>query len=97
MDHSSTAVETLDHGLDRHTSIATAVRHALEAHGRLITPVDSLGEDADLGAAGLSSHATVNVMLAIEDALDIELPDHLLTKATFATIGSIVAAVETVV
>ena len=36
---------------------------------------------ADLYAAGMTSHASVNVMLALEDAFDIEFPDELLTKS----------------
>lgn len=71
-----------------------AILRALDAHGKLAVPAASLDADADLHAAGMTSHASVNVMLSIEDALDIEFPDELLTKATFSTIGSISAAVN---
>jgi acyl carrier protein len=54
--------------------------------------VDSLADDADLYAAGLNSHATVNLMLALEDAFDIELPDRLLRRTTFASVGAIAKA-----
>jgi acyl carrier protein len=58
------------------------------------TDVDSLPDDADLFVAGLSSHASVNVMLALENAFDIEFPDEMLTRNTFASIASIRTALE---
>ena len=70
------------------------VRTILADHARLETPVEELAPEADLYAAGMTSHASVNVMLALEDAFDIEFPDALLTKSTFCTTGSIRSAVE---
>jgi acyl carrier protein len=72
-----------------------AIREALQQFGRLNRPVAELSDDADLFSAGFTSHATVNVMLAIEDALDIEFPDELLNRSTFVSIESLAAAVET--
>lgn len=65
------------------------IRQVLEAHGRLGAEVANLKVDVDLYQNGLSSHASVNVMLAIEDAFAIEIPDSLLSRATFRTINSI--------
>jgi acyl carrier protein len=48
---------------------------------------------ADLHAAGMTSHATVNVMLGLEDAFDIEFPEKMLRKSTFGTISAISDAV----
>jgi acyl carrier protein len=76
------------------TDIESAIRQVLEAHGRLGTAVASLKDDDDLYQRGLSSHASVNVMLGIEDAFEIEIPEALLTRATFRTIGSIRETVE---
>ena len=70
------------------------VRTVLEEHGRLAVPVSGLEADTDLYAAGLTSHASVNVMLALEDAFDLEFPERLLKKATFGSIGAIVEAVD---
>ncbi len=53
--------------------------------------------DQDLGEAGLSSLDIVNVMLALEDALDISLPAEELTAANFRTVQSIEAMVARVV
>jgi acyl carrier protein len=65
------------------------LRDILSTFGGLSVSADSLGDDADLFAAGLSSLATVNVMLAIEQRFDIEIPDDLLTRKTFQTIASL--------
>ena len=70
----------------------TRVRNVLKSAGCLQVDVDSLGDDADLYAAGLNSHATVNLMLALEDAFDIELPDRLLRRKTFASVAAIAEA-----
>ena len=37
----------------------------------------------------MSSHASVNVMLALEDSFDVEFPDSMLTRSAFASIGAI--------
>lgn len=65
------------------------VRTALAAHGGLAVDASTLGDDDDLYAAGLTSHATISVMLAIEDELDVEFPERFLRKSTFESIASI--------
>ncbi len=70
------------------------IRSVLTDHGRLSTDVDSLSDSADLHEAGLSSHATVAVMVAIEDALDIEFPDRMLNRRTFESIEALRASVD---
>ena len=71
-----------------------AIREALEKFGRLSRPVPEIAEDDDLFAAGFTSHASVNVMLAIEDALGVEFPDELLNRTTFASFDALAGAVE---
>lgn len=53
-----------------------------------------IGTTDDLYDAGLTSHASVNVMLALEDEFDVEFPDELLRKSTFSSIENIAAALE---
>jgi acyl carrier protein len=72
------------------------IRDILAEFGRLRVDVATLNDDADLYGAGLSSHAAVNVMIALEDAFDIEFPDSLLRKSTFASVDAIRAAVDEV-
>jgi acyl carrier protein len=70
------------------------IRKVLAEHGRLPVAVDSLADDDDLYAAGLTSHASVNLMLALEDEFDLEFPDAMLRKSTFASVGAIREALE---
>jgi acyl carrier protein len=71
----------------------TEIRAVLRDHARLPIDVDTLGDDADLFAAGMSSHASVNVMLALEDTFDIEFPDAMLKRSVFESVSAIDAAV----
>lgn len=75
-------------------STEQAVRRALADHGRLTVDAWDVASIADLYAHGLTSHATVNVMLAVENELDVEFPDAVLNRSTFATVESIVQAAE---
>lgn len=71
------------------SDVDEAIRQVLEEHGRLPVSVATLSDDDDLYESGLTSHASVNVMLALEDAFDIEFPDSLLRKSTFESIAAI--------
>ncbi len=70
------------------------IRDVLRTHARLPVDVDTLADDVDLYQAGMTSHASVNVMLALEDAFDIEFPDSMLTRSVFASIESMAAALS---
>jgi acyl carrier protein len=63
-------------------------------HGRLGGTIDALQGDADLYELGLSSHASVGVMLALEAALGIEFPERMLRRELFASVANICRAVE---
>jgi acyl carrier protein len=68
------------------------IRDIIDTHGRLAASAASLADDADLYAAGMSSQASVNVMLALEDGFDIEFPDSMLTRNVFGSIAAIRSA-----
>lgn len=70
------------------------VRNILTQHGRLSNDVNSLENDSDLYNAGLTSLATVGLMLALEDEFDVEFPDSMLSRKTFSSIESITDAIE---
>ena len=70
------------------------IRDLLAQHGNLPVPVESLGETADLYDAGLSSFASVQVMLALEEEFDVEFPEHLLNRSSFASISAIEASLN---
>jgi acyl carrier protein len=66
----------------------------LAAHGRMAVDPREVDDQADLYELGLTSHASVDVMLALEDAFDIEFPEEVLKKSTFASIHNIAQVVE---
>ena len=75
-------------------SVVERIRKVLADHGKLPVDVTTLGSDDDLYQVGLTSHASVNLMLALEDAFDIEFPDTMLKKSTFRSIAAIESALE---
>jgi acyl carrier protein len=70
------------------------IRQIIKDHGRLPIDADTLAANTDLHRAGMTSHASVNVMLALEDHFDIEFPDDMLKPSVFESIASIEAAVS---
>jgi acyl carrier protein len=70
------------------------IREVLAAHGRMAVDASEVDDQADLYELGLTSHASVDVMLALEDAFDIEFPDEVLKKSTFASIHNIAEVIE---
>lgn len=70
------------------------LRELIIQHGRLPGGGAGLTDDADLYAAGLTSLATVGVMLAIEEHFDIEFPDSKLNRATFRSVSSLAALIS---
>ena len=71
------------------------VRQIIREHGRLPADVDALDDEADLYQAGMTSHASVNVMLALESEFDVEFPDAMLKRTVFQSVRSISDALET--
>ena len=69
------------------------IKVILAKHGRLSNSVETLDEESDLYHAGLTSLATVGLMLALEDEFDIEFPDSMLSRRTFSSIGTIADAI----
>jgi len=70
------------------------IRAILGEHAKLSTDIASVGDGDDLYTAGMTSHASVTVMLACEDEWDIEFPQHMLKKSTFASVDAIAAALH---
>jgi len=73
------------------------IREILSEHARLPVEMSSLDDDADLYQAGMTSHASVSVMLALEDTFDIEFPEAMLRKSTFESVSAISAALTSLV
>jgi acyl carrier protein len=75
------------------SSVNDKIRDVIRAGGNLPVDIGALGDSDDLYAAGLTSHATVNLMLGLEEKFDIEFPDRLLRRRTFESVAAIAAAI----
>lgn len=69
----------------------TKIREIIKNHAQLTVNVDSLEDSSDLYRAGMSSHASVVLMLALENEFDLEFPSSLLNRSVFESIDSIAA------
>lgn len=68
------------------------VRDIVRAMGFLGERAATLDADADLYELGMTSFASVQLMLALEEAFDVEFPERMLNRRTFASLAAIVAA-----
>lgn len=75
-------------------SINAQIRQVLADHARLPVDATTVPDHADLFQAGMTSHASVNVMLALEDSFDLEFPDSMLKRSVFESIDAIAAAIS---
>lgn len=73
--------------------LAARIIAVLAKHARLTKDPASLRSEDDLYQFGMTSHSSVNVMLALESEFDIEFPDHMLKRSVFNSIASIGSAV----
>ena len=69
------------------------IREILTKHAGLSVTTSGLEANADLYEAGMSSNASVNVMLALEDAFDVEFPDSMLKRSVFESVAAIRSAI----
>ena len=70
------------------------IRRLLQENGRLHTPVDTLSNNADLYAAGLTPFAAIRTMLALESAFGVEFPVEMLRRQSFSSIDAIAACLN---
>lgn len=69
------------------------IREILAKEGKLAVDAYQLGENDDLYAAGLTSFASVQLMLALEDGFEVEFNEKMLNRRTFQSIASIASAI----
>lgn len=55
---------------------------------------ENVGSSTDLYQAGMTSYASVALMIALENEFDIEFPDGMLSRSVFQSIDSITAAID---
>lgn len=70
------------------------IRQILKDHAHLAVDVDSLEDSSDLYNAGMTSHSSVVLMLALENEFGLEFPATLLNRSVFESIDSIALAID---
>jgi acyl carrier protein len=80
--------------LRRSNEMLDLVCQLLDAHGSLRVPAATLEPDADLYALGLTSFAAIRIMLALEEACDVQFPPRMLRRQSFDSISSILGCLE---
>ena len=65
------------------------IRELIALHAGLPEGAADITDDTDLYRAGMKSFASVQLMLALEEAFDVEFPEELLNRATFRSLGAI--------
>jgi acyl carrier protein len=70
------------------------IRQVIREHGHLPVELDSIDDDTDLFQAGMTSHASVNLMLGLESAFDVEFPDAMLKRSVFQSVSAIRSALS---
>ena len=68
------------------------IRATLAEHAGLSVDIRGLSDDDDLFQAGMTSLASVSVMLSLEGKFEIEFPDEYLKPSIFGTINGIRSA-----
>jgi acyl carrier protein len=56
--------------------------------------MDSLDDSSDLYSAGMTSHSSVVLMLALENEFGLEFPPSLLNRSVFESINSIASVLD---
>ena len=84
-------MQTLD-GLD----VKDRIRRVVRNHAGLKMPLEGLKDSTDLYRAGMSSHSSVLLMIALENEFNLEFPDGMLSRDVFENIDTIASAIESV-
>jgi acyl carrier protein len=70
-------------------ALTAKIRSIVAQYGKVTLDFASAPDTADLYAAGLTSQASVGLMLALEGEFDVEFPDQLLNRRTFESVAAI--------
>jgi acyl carrier protein len=70
------------------------IRDVIANTMKLPVGIDSVTDRTDLHDAGMTSFDAVQLMLALEDAFNVEFPERMLNRKLFSSIGNIEAALR---
>lgn len=73
----------------RDDEISRTLEGVLRPHLRFLGPDAPLPPNEPLGTLGLDSMAAINLLLDIENAFGMQIPDDLLSAETFETFASL--------
>lgn len=73
--------------------VTTKIREIVVEQAGLGSETSTLEDETNLYEAGMTSHASIGVMLALEDTFDIQFPDSLLGRQVFESIAAMREAV----
>ena len=73
------------------------IRAVIDNHAQLAVKCETLSDNASLYDAGMTSSASVGLMLALENEFGIEFPDHMLRREVFESVHSIRVALDLVI
>jgi len=76
------------------SEIESQVREVLALRAKLPVEIHTISSTDSLYDAGMTSHATVKLMLGLEEGFDVEFPDELLQRSVFDQVSRIVDAIE---
>jgi acyl carrier protein len=83
-----------DSAVNQDLDVTGRIRQVIGEHGHLPVDMAQIGDDTDLFQAGMTSHASVNVMLGLESEFDVEFPDSMLKRSVFQSVSAIRGALE---
>lgn len=70
------------------------IRQIVREHAGLGPAFEKIDSSTDLYRSGMTSYASVVLMIALENEFDLEFPDSMLSRNVFESIDSIAAAIE---
>lgn len=65
------------------------IRDSVARNGRLKVAMDQVENHQDLFSVGLSSFAAVQIMMAVEEAFDVEFPQTMMSLKSFTSVNTI--------
>jgi acyl carrier protein len=82
--------------LQSSTYVKERIRRVVKDHAGIRLPLEAIHDSTDLYRAGMSSHSSVLLMVALENEFDFEFPDGMLSRDVFENIDTIANAIESV-
>ena len=83
--------------VERHSvasNLKDRIRNIVKDNVRIGAPFSALDDSTPLYQAGMTSYASVQLMLALENEFSLEFPDVMLSRDVFESIDSIANAIE---